>query len=113
MYRTMPRARVRWGDVWPGGLIAGLLFEAGQQLFAWYLANLAAHNLVYGSLGAIIAFVLWAYLAAQLLLLGAYATAEFSHWRRTGRPVETRPLSEWLADGRTGPSERTIPLTCR
>ena len=32
MYRTMPRTRVRWRDVWAGALIAGLAWEAGKQL---------------------------------------------------------------------------------
>ncbi len=98
MYRTMPRTQVRWCDVWSGGLIAGLFWEVGQQLLAWYLANLTTHNLVYGSVGAVIAFVLWSYLGAQIFLLGAEFTAESSRWRRAGRPVETRPLSEWVAD---------------
>ena len=98
MYRTMPRAQVRWRDVWLGGLIAGLLWEASQQLFFWYLANLATYNVIYGSVGAIIAFLLWAYLSAQIFLLGAEFTAEYNRWRRAGRPVETRPLREWLAD---------------
>jgi membrane protein len=98
MYRTMPRAPVRLRDVWLGGLIAGLLWEASQQLFFWYLANLATYNVIYGSVGAIIAFLLWAYLSAQIFLLGAEFTAEYSRWRRAGRLVETRPLREWLAD---------------
>ena len=98
MYRTMPRTRVRWRDVWLGGLIAGLLWQAGQKLFAWYLVNFATYNVIYGSVGAIIAFLLWAYLSAQIFLLGAEFTAEYSRWRQAKRPMETRPLSEWLAD---------------
>jgi membrane protein len=98
MYRTMPRAPVRWQDVWLGGLIAGLLWQAGQKLFAWYLVNFATYNVIYGSVGAIIAFLLWSYLSAQIFLLGAEFTAEYSRWRRAGRLVETRLLREWLAD---------------
>jgi len=98
MYRTMPRAQVTWRDVWLGGLIAGLLWEAGQMLFAWYLGSFAAYNVIYGSVGAIIAFLLWSYLSAQIFLLGAEFTAEYSRWRLAGRPVETRLLREWLAD---------------
>ena len=98
MYRTMPRAPVRWRDVWLGGLIAGLIWDAGKQIFTWYVSNFASYNLIYGSVGAIIVFLLWSYLSAQLFLLGAEFTAEYSLWRRAGRPVETRPLSEWMAD---------------
>jgi membrane protein len=98
MYRTMPRTGVRWRDVWLGGLIAGLVWEAGQHIFAWYLSNFASYNVIYGSVGTIIGFLLWSYLSAQIFLLGAEFTAEYSRWRRAGRLVETRPLREWMAD---------------
>ena len=98
MYRTMPRARVRWRDVWLGGLIVGLIWEAGKQIFIWYISNFSSYNVIYGSVGAIIVFLLWCYLSGQLLLLGAEFTAEVGRWRRAGRPIETRPLGEWMAD---------------
>jgi membrane protein len=98
MYRTMPRTRVRWRDVWLGGAIAGLIWEAGKQIFTWYVSNFASYNVIYGSVGAIIVFLLWSYLSAQIFLLGAEFTAEYSRWRRAGRPLETRPLHEWMAD---------------
>lgn len=105
MYRTMPRARVQWRDVWLGGLIAGLIWEAGKQVFTWYVSNFAEYNVIYGSVGAIIVFLLWSYLSAQILLLGAEFTAEYSRWRRAGRPLETRPLREWM-DGWSPTRER-------
>lgn len=98
LYRTMPRNGVNWRDVWLGGLIAGLIWEVARRLFTWYLANFASYSLIYGSVGAIIAFLLWAYLSAMIVLLGAEFTAQFSHWRRAGRPIERRPLSQWLPE---------------
>jgi membrane protein len=98
MYRTMPRAKVRWRDVWLGGLIAGLIWSVGQEIFVWYVSNLADYGEMYGSVEAIIVFLLWCYLSGQIILLGAEFTAEHSRWRRAGRPMETRPLHEWTAD---------------
>ncbi len=98
MYRTMPRARVRWRDVWLGGLMAGLIWSAGQEIFVWYVTNFADYDEIYGSVEAIIVFLLWCYLSGQIILLGAEFTAEHSRWRRAGRPVETRPLHAWTAD---------------
>jgi membrane protein len=98
IYRTMPRTRVGWRDVWLGGLIAGLIWEAGKQIFTWYVGNVANYSAIYGSVGAIIAFLLWCYLSGQILLLGAEFTAEYSRWRRAGRPMETRLLGEWMVD---------------
>jgi membrane protein len=103
MYRTMPRTRVRWRDVWLGGLIAGLIWSVGQEIFVWYVANYADYE-IYGSVSAIIVFMLWAYLSGQILLLGAEFTAEYGRWRHAGRPVETRPLHEWM-DGWTPSQE--------
>jgi membrane protein len=98
LYRTTPRVRVTWGDVWLGGLIAGLIWEVGKRIFAWYVGNIAEYNVVYGSVGAIIAFLLWSYLSAQLILLGAEFTVVYSRWRRAGRPLENRALAEVMAD---------------
>jgi membrane protein len=98
LYRTIPRTRVTWGDVWLGGLIAGLIWEAGKGIFAWYVSNIATYSVIYGSVGAIIAFMLWSYLSGQLILLGAEFTVVYSRWRRAGRPWETRALTVWMAD---------------
>lgn len=95
IYRTMPRAQVTLRDIWPGGFLAGLSWEAGKQLFTWYLSNFARYSLVYGSVGAIIAFLLWSYLSAIILLVGAEFTAQYSRWRREGRPIELHPPRQW------------------
>ncbi len=98
LYRTMPRNKIGWRDVWLGGLVAGLLWEAGRQLYAWYLANFARYSLVYGSVGVIIGFLLWAYLSAMIVLAGAEFTAQHTQWRRAGRPVESRPPHQWIEE---------------
>lgn len=98
LYRTIPRSRVTWREVWLGGLIGGLVWEGGRRLFAWYLVNFASYSLIYGSVGAIIAFLLWSYLSAMILLIGAEFTAQYSQWRAAGRPAESRPLRQWLGE---------------
>jgi membrane protein len=95
VYRTVPRVSVTWREVWPGGVAAGLIWEGAKQLFTWYLGNFARYSLIYGSVGAIIAFLLWSYLSGIILLLGAEFTAEYGRWRRAGRPVESRAPSTW------------------
>lgn len=96
LYRTIPQNRVSWRDVWLGGLLAGLIWEVARRLYTWYLATFARHSLIYGSVGAIIGFLLWAYLSAMILLIGAEFTAQYTAWRKAGRPLESRPLSQWM-----------------
>lgn len=97
LYRTIPRNRVTWRDVWLGGLVAGLSWEAARRLYTWYLSSFSRHSLIYGSVGAIIGFLLWSYLSAMILLLGAEFTAQHTAWRRAGRPLESQPLSQWMS----------------
>ncbi len=96
LYRLIPLNRVVWRDVWLGGLLAGLIWDLARRLYAWYLANVATYSLVYGSVGAIIGFLLWAYLGAMILLIGAEFTAQHTAWRRAGRPIESRSISQWV-----------------
>lgn len=78
IYKFVPNARLTWQQVWPGALLASVLFELSKQLFAWYLATFANYNAVYGSIGAVIALVTWAYYVAIVLLLGAEVNATIS-----------------------------------
>jgi membrane protein len=96
LYRTVPRNRVGWRDVWLGGLVAGLIWEGARRLYVWYLSNFANYSLIYGSVGAIIGFLLWAYLSGMIILLGAEFTAQQTVWRQAGRPIESEPLSQWI-----------------
>ena len=81
-----------------GGLMAGLIWEAARRLYAWYLASFASYSLIYGSVGAIIGFLLWSYLSAMIVLLGAEFTAQHTYWRRAGHPVESQPPSQWIEE---------------
>ncbi len=84
LYRVIPSADVRLRDVWPGALLAALGFELVKAGFSFYLANFARYGAVYGSLGTVVAFLVFVFLAANVMVLGAEAASE---WRgvREGR----------------------------
>lgn len=94
LYRTMPRERITWQNVWPGGVIVGFLWQILTQAFAWFAGSSVRSDPLYGSLGAIMAFLLWAYASSMLFLWGAAFTAEYTRWQQAGRPLEDRPLRE-------------------
>ena len=64
-----PRRRLR--DVWPGVLMAAVGFELAQRGFTLYLENFGNYSAIYGSLGAVITFLVFIYIAAMVFLLGA------------------------------------------
>jgi membrane protein len=71
----IPSAKVNgWAAFW-GSLVASLAWGLTTTGFSWYLSSgLARYDLIYGSLGAIMAFLTWVYLSALIILLGAYLT---------------------------------------
>jgi membrane protein len=76
LYRLIPyHSSIRWRDVWAGAVVAAVLWEIAKLGFAWYLTNFALLNLVYGSVGAVIALMLWGYVTAAILLIGAEIAA--------------------------------------
>ena len=55
-----------------GAILAGVLWQAAKQLFVMFIGSyLSSSNLVYGSVGAIIAFLTWIYISSAILLFGA------------------------------------------
>ncbi len=71
LYKVMPRAQTRWSEIWPGALFAAVLVEGAKYLFVRYLEDVANLEAVYGSLSSVIVLLLWLYLTAWILVLGA------------------------------------------
>jgi membrane protein len=82
LLRLMPNARVTWADAWPAALAAALTFEALKWTFSFYLRNVARYSAVYDSLAAVVAFLIFLYLASSLFLLAAEGAADRTR-RRT------------------------------
>jgi membrane protein len=76
LYRFVPSAPVKMSGVWTGAATATILFELAKNGFSFYLANFGRYDVVYGSLGAAVTFLIGLYLSAAVLLLGAEVAAE-------------------------------------
>lgn len=81
IYYYAPNAKVRLRDVWVGALIAGLLWRGAFALFSWYLRDLSRLS-IHGSVSTVIAFLLWVYLSAVILLYGAEVSAAYARLRK-------------------------------
>jgi membrane protein len=67
-----------------GSVMAALVWVAGSLLFSWYVANFGSYNKTYGSLGAVIGFMIWLWLSAIIVLGGAAIEAEREAGGRKG-----------------------------
>lgn len=86
LYRYGPsRPDVRWRWITPGSLVAALALVVFSMLFSWYAANFGKFNETYGSLGAVIGFLTWAWLSAAIVLVGAELNAEIENQARVGK----------------------------
>jgi len=71
LYRGAPTRETHWRDVWRGALLAALLTEVGKVAFLAYLDHVANLEAVFGSLSSIMVLLLWLYVSAIALILGA------------------------------------------
>jgi membrane protein len=72
VYRFGPdHRRPQWEWITWGSGIAALLWIIASLLFSWYAADFGSFNKTYGSLGAIIGFMVWIWVSLIVVLLGA------------------------------------------
>ncbi len=73
LYRWVPEADVPWENALLVAALVALLWELARNIFVWYLSSgLVSYDLVYGSLGAVVALMFWIYISATITLIGAH-----------------------------------------
>jgi membrane protein len=93
IYKTLPNRDLEWRDVYIGALGTALLFQFGQGLLNWYLAE-GGVGTRYGVAGGIIALLIWSYYSAQVFLLGAeFAKAYARRFRNRELPQHEKTLA--------------------
>ncbi|OYW77743.1 MAG: hypothetical protein B7Z37_02305 [Verrucomicrobia bacterium 12-59-8] len=73
-YRFVPAKRPGWRAAWVGASVASLAFVIAKPVFLGYVQVLARYNFVYGSLGGIIAAVIWAWVVSMIGIFGGQIT---------------------------------------
>ena len=90
LYRLVPRTRVRWRESVVGAAASTIIFGVVTFFFTWYLnSGLAKYNIVYGSLGALLALLSWVYLVSLTVLYGAHVCAAIAWRTRESGPANT------------------------
>lgn len=71
VYYFAPNRRARWAWITPGSLLATLLWIASSFAFKVYVTNFSDYNATYGAIGGVIVILLWFYVSAFAILIGA------------------------------------------
>jgi membrane protein len=79
VYHFGPNARQRYRSVVPGAALSVVLWAISSVGFSIYLANFADYGVTYGSIGAAVGLLLYLYLCASVVLLGAELNAAIYH----------------------------------
>jgi len=95
LYYATPNVRhpgFRW--IAPGGVFAVVAWMVVSAAFGLYVANFSSYNKTYGSLGAIIIFLIWLWLSNVAILLGAELNAEIARGRQieAGQAADREPF---------------------
>jgi membrane protein len=91
LYHVAPNVKqpkFRWFTL--GGFLALVLWVIASAAFGFYVANFGSYNKTYGSLGAVITFLVWMWITNCVLLFGAEVNAELERGRelQAGQPAE-------------------------
>jgi membrane protein len=91
-HNAVPRTQP-WHSVLPGATMATVLWFVATALFGWYLQNYADYSMIYGSLGAAIALLVWMYMISLVILVGAEFNAMLFPRATLGKELREMPAS--------------------
>lgn len=96
IYRYGPSRRsARWNWISGGAVVATVLWLLGSVLFSAYVSWAGNFDEMYGSVGAVILLMLWFYVSAFVVVLGALLDAETEHQSRLDTTIgPPRPMGE-------------------
>jgi membrane protein len=77
LYYFGPYRRQSFRALFPGAVLATVFWMLATNGFGWYVRHMAHYNVMYGSVGASIALLVWMYLIAAIALVGCEFNAEF------------------------------------
>ena len=106
LYRWIPAVFVRWRAAFWGALFATTAWKIATAGFAWYVTSgFGRYQLVYGSLGAMVALLVLIYLISFITLFGAHFSAAINSWLDEKiSATAAQSLERKITNGHTKPS---------
>jgi membrane protein len=96
LYRYGPsRRHARWPWIVFGGVLAASAWLVVSLAFSWWVNNVAHFGVTYGSLGAMVAYMLWVWVTAMVVLTGAEFNSEIEHQTAIDTTIgDIKPIGE-------------------
>ncbi len=93
LYHVAPNRKQKWRDVFPGAIVASLLWLVSLQLFTFYLQRVARFSDLYGSVATVVVLLIWLYMVSTIVMIGCEFNVERERWLQA-TPQEAAPAKE-------------------
>ncbi|WIG98094.1 YihY/virulence factor BrkB family protein [Myxococcus sp. SDU36] len=85
LYFVLPDVKQRFRFITPGSVVGVLIWVLASWGFSQYVANFGSYDVNYGAIGGVIVMLLWMWISAQVILLGAEINAILEHRSPDGK----------------------------
>lgn len=83
-YKYIPNCKVFWREAIVASSFSGIAMLVTKSAFVWYITQGSnSYSLVYGSLGTVVAFMLWIYISSCIILIGGHIGAAYAKFFRS------------------------------
>jgi membrane protein len=94
LYYVLPDVEQTFKFITPGSVIGVVLWLLASFGFSLYVSHFGSYEKTYGTLGAVIIFVVWMYLSALVIVLGAEINAVIEHRSPEGKRVGAKSMAD-------------------
>ncbi|MFP2933367.1 YihY/virulence factor BrkB family protein, partial [Pyxidicoccus sp. 3LG] len=85
LFYLLPNVKQKFRFITPGSVVAVLIWVLASWGFSKYVANFGKYDVNYGAIGGVIVLLLWMWISAQVILLGAEINAILEHRSPEGK----------------------------
>jgi membrane protein len=94
LYWGLPNVEQKFKFITPGSVVGVVIWVAASWGFSMYVANFGKYDVNYGAIGGVIVLLLWMYITAQVILMGAEINAILEHRSPDGKPPGGKRVGE-------------------
>jgi membrane protein len=97
LYYLLPDVKQSFRFITPGSVVGVLIWVVASWGFSKYVANFGSYDVNYGAIGGVIVMLLWMWISAQVILLGAEINAILEHRSPEGKAPGQKDMDEGKA----------------
>jgi membrane protein len=98
LYYFLPDVEQQFKFITPGSAVAVVVWILASLGFSLYVTHFGSYEVVYGALGSVIVLLLWLWISAFVMLVGAEINAVIEHYSPEGKRTGAKSMADKGAD---------------